>query len=73
MPPACTVVSCNNQLETRCGNCGFQAFFCLECCNSTHQDNSSCIFVLNSERENSAILFIIYIILLNCPALSTLT
>lgn len=38
IPPQCTVADCGNQVEVRCRDCEFGAYYCLDCYNKMHKD-----------------------------------
>ena len=39
LPKQCTVAECINPVHTRCRDCEFGAYYCLDCCNRIHRDH----------------------------------
>lgn len=37
-PLECVVDDCRNLVETRCRDCSYESYYCVECCNNVHQN-----------------------------------
>ena len=37
IPPKCFEADCDRDTQTRCRDCSFGAYYCLECCNELHR------------------------------------